>query len=206
MSGKPRRRQTPTVRQVDDAKPEEQDKLRVKAKQAWLDSVLDSISDDPNADGFVEAQRRRMVDLLDIGLAPPRLMWRMYSDMLKAAYWPSRGRKQAKRIKEAAWLHREQIAIDHLAATKYRDARNPRTLAEKEVAERHKLSVKDLRRKRARFRDRLKKHQAEVKRLRLKKYEAEVERLRLKKREAEVKRGAAVQRRRSRTTFRAKLT
>jgi hypothetical protein len=142
---------------------------RVTIEQSMLQFHLNGINPG-DADSLLEAMHRHVVDLLDMGHYPSRQMLAMISCALRAAWWPDR--KQAKRSEEAGWLITVQGAIDHLAATTYRDSSAPRTRAEEAVAERLGLNVDSLRRKRTRFRARLEKRAAVVERQR----EAAVER------------------------------
>jgi hypothetical protein len=107
---------------------------------------------------------RCVVDLLDSGHTPSRNMLRMISGELKAAWWPDR--KQHQRSKEWAFLACVQQEINFWAGKKYGNARGARTKAEQDIAEMHGLSVSGLRKKLARFRARLKKHEAVLKRQR----------------------------------------
>jgi hypothetical protein len=155
---------TPTVEPVDAfSEPEEWDTQRVMLEQSMLQFHTRDLSAD-DVDGLVETMRNWIVDLLDMGHYPSRELLRTISLQLKALYWP--GYKQAKRTEEAAWLISVQSAIDHLAATKYRDNDTARTCAEQEVAKRLKLDVGSLRRKRTRFRRSLKQREAAVERRR----------------------------------------
>jgi hypothetical protein len=136
------------------AEPTAWDDARSMLEHEALRKYTAGVGDDDLSDALLHM----VVDLLDAGHYPSRHMLRMISRELQRLAWPDQGSpaKERQRNKEAAWLHLERATIDHLAATKYKDARNARASAEQEFAAMHGMKVRSLRRKRERYRSSLK--------------------------------------------------
>jgi hypothetical protein len=141
--------QTPTVERVYD----DLDALDAQRALHEVD-MLAHYTDGVGATELEEARRHWLVDLVDDREhTPSRYLLRVICNELTAFYWPDQGlhSKQRKRDSEREWLGSVEAQI-YWAATKYGDARNARTLAEQDVAEKLGLSLEGLRKRRERYR------------------------------------------------------
>jgi len=140
---------------------------RMDARRARIEhEALQKYIKGIHEDDLLEAMHRWVIDLLDSGHTPSQHMLQMISGELKAKWWPVPETKQRRHSKERAWLLAEQCLL-HYSMNKYRTKeRPPKKTIEADIAKNYGISRAKLLKDRARFRQRVKKHEAERERQR----------------------------------------